>query len=319
MTPDAAPWTNLPTGRHQRRFGSEALGFTAWIWRGSPGPTLVVNGATHGDEYEGPTLLRRWADGWKPAELKGTVVVIPVLNETAFAAKTRCSPADGQDLARVFPGDGKGSPTQQLAALFDQEVLAHATHYIDLHSGGHTLELLPWVGFMTGGDPSLTQTQHAMAACFDDFWCWSAPFLPGRTLSAAFTRGVAAIYTEGRGTGDVRVADLLGWERGLQNLLIEIGCLPGPAPDRSRQIHYESVEAEDAHLQIHHPAPHAGVFEPMIQVGAGVSIGQELGLVWPMPAGTPSPILAEKTGTVVARRHPRSVQAGDPLFVIVPI
>src|SRR6195952_1250206 len=46
----------LPEGFHQRRIARDGVGFEAYIWRGAPGPVLLVNGATHGDEYEGPTL-----------------------------------------------------------------------------------------------------------------------------------------------------------------------------------------------------------------------------------------------------------------------
>ena len=91
------------------------VGFDAFIWRGEPGPVLLVNGATHGDEYEGPTLLRTWAEHWRPRRLVGTVVFVPVLNEAAFFAGQRCAPVDGANLARVFPGQANGSPTERLA------------------------------------------------------------------------------------------------------------------------------------------------------------------------------------------------------------
>jgi len=312
-------WTALPAGRHPLRFGSAEVGFDAWIWRGGPGPVLVINGATHGDEYEGPTLLRQWVDAWQPTDLPGTVVLIPVLNEAAFAAGQRCHPADGGNLARAFPGRADGSLTEQLAYLFDTQVLAPATHYVDLHSGGHALEIHPWVGYIVSGGAEIDATQHAMAACFDRFWGWSGPFLPGRSLSAAFTRKIPAIYTECHGAGDVLPADLAALDRGLQNLLITIGCLTGPPPALTAQPFHRSMDAEETHLQVHHPAPHAGIFEPTVALRDHVEGGAKLGVVWPFIDEPPTPIYAETTGTVVLRRHQRSVQPGDALFVVVAL
>ena len=84
------PLDRLKPGFHRHRFTARGVGFEAFIWHGrQPGPVLLVNGATHGDEYEGPTLLEQWVQNWKPRTLRGTVVLIPVLNEVAFFAGQR--------------------------------------------------------------------------------------------------------------------------------------------------------------------------------------------------------------------------------------
>ena len=312
-------WTTLPAGCHKYRFGAATLGFDAWIWRGTPGPVVVINAATHGDEYEGPTVLGQWVKTWRPTHLHGTVVIVPVLNEAAFAARQRCHPVDNGNLARAFPGSAQGSPTTRLAHLFDTKLLAHATHYVDLHSGGHALELHPWVGYITGGGTALDTTQRAMAACFDSYWCWAGPFLSGRTLSAAFNRKVAAIYAECRGAGEVLPEDLAALNRGLQNLLIELGCINGSKPVLTVQPFLQSTDAEETHLQAHHPAPHAGIFAPNVRLRDTVDAGAKLGEVHPIETGPATPIYAESSGTVVLRRHDRSVQTGDALIVIVPL
>ena len=80
----------LEPGFHQFRHVIEGdLGFEVFVWRGeTAGKTLLLNGATHGDEYEGPTFLSELARDWRPQQLSGTVVAIPVLHEAAFFAKT---------------------------------------------------------------------------------------------------------------------------------------------------------------------------------------------------------------------------------------
>ena len=308
----------LPAGFHRRRIARDGVGFEAFIWRGAPGPVLLVNGATHGDEYEGPTLLQQWVQRWKPRALRGTVVFVPVLNEVAFFAGARCRPDDGANLARSFPGRRRGSPTQRLALLFDEQMLAQATHYVDFHSAGVANKLRPWVGYITGISASVERTQRAMAACFDRFWCWSGPFLPGRTLSAAAVRRVPAIYTECQGAGDVEAGDLAALDLGLRRLLIVLGLVRGAPPRLRRQVTRLTRSARETHLQVHHQAPHDGLFIPQIRLDAKVRRGAALGVVLKL-GGESSLVRAEHSGRVVLVRIQRSVRRGDALVVLSPV
>lgn len=310
----------LAPGFHRRRWETKGVGFEGFIWRGTEdGPVLLLNAATHGDEYEGPTLLRQWAAEWRPTDLRGTVVMVPVLNEGAFYAGRRCHPDDNVNLARVFPGDPKGSVTARLAYLFDTQLLAQCTHYVDLHSGGTSYELLPWVGYLTRSD-EVGRTHRAMAACFDDFWCWAGPFLPGRTLSAAHARNIPAMYVECRGAGDVLPGDLRWIDRGLRALLRwAVGGVPGRASPLKRQKTRTTTDAEEAHLQVHHPAGHDGLFVSKIALGAKVRRGQLLGIVQALDGIAQSEVRAERNGRVVLRRYQRSVRKGDALFTLTEI
>ncbi len=308
----------LPQGFHRRRLARDGVGFEAFIWRGGPGPVLVVNGATHGDEYEGPTLLRQWAQRWKPKTLRGTVVFIPVLNEVAFFAGARCRPDDGANLARSFPGNRRGSPTSRLACLFDQQVLAQATHYVDFHSAGGANRLKPWVGYVTGMPGPIDRAQRAMAACFDRFWVWSGPPLPGRTLSSARARGVPAIYTECQGAGDVAATDLVALNLGLRRLLITLGLVSGAKPRLRKQLTRITRSAKETHLQVHHQAPHDGLFVLATRLGDKVRRGEVLGEVLTL-AGQNVVIRAEHAGQVVLVRIQRSVRQGDALAVLLPV
>lgn len=308
----------LPEGFHRRRIERAGVGFTAFIWRGGLGPVLLVNGATHGDEYEGPTLLRQWAESWRPKRLRGTVVMVPVLNEGAFYAGARCRPDDGANLARSFPGRRNGSPTSRLALLFEEQLMAQCTHYADLHSAGAANELDPWTGFIHGVSPAVDRTQRQMAACFDRFWCWAGPFLPGRTLSAAAERRIPAIYTECRGAGDVAPGDLRALELGLRRLLLLLGLIPGAMPRLRAQRTRITRSAKETHLQVHHVAPHDGLFVPFVQLRDRVRRGQPIGEVLGLN-GEIAVMPAEESGRVVMRRLQRSVRRGDALAVIAPV
>ena len=311
----------LPQGVHTLRVERDGVGFWAHVWKGGPGPVLLVNGATHGDEYEGPELLRRWTHTWRPSRLCGTLIAVPVLNEGAFTAGRRVNPEDGMDLARAFPGNAGGGPTARVALLFDKILLSQCTHYVDVHSAGAAYELLPWVGFLECGG-SVGVTQREMAACFGGFWCWAGPYLPGRTLSAAHARNIPAIYIECSGAGTVRGSEVRRLESGLKRLMRGIGLIPGGPSRGSSQRFYASVDRAEAHLQVHHPAPIAGIFVPVrpgFTLGAAVKRGDLLGAVYPVGPGECLPLVAERSGRIVFLRRQRSVQAGDAICVVVPV
>jgi predicted deacylase len=101
-----------------------------------PGPTLAATAAVHGDEYEGVRTLFEIFAELNPAAMSGALLAVPVANSPAFWNMSRCSPFDGENLARAFPGRSAGSATEALAFALDQAIFAHADFFIDLHSAG---------------------------------------------------------------------------------------------------------------------------------------------------------------------------------------
>src|SRR5690606_26017363 len=79
------------------------------------GPSVLLTGAIHGDEYEGPVILRRLASELAPERIRGTIVILPYCNLPALRAGARVSPLDNLNLNRIFPGNAGGGPSEMLA------------------------------------------------------------------------------------------------------------------------------------------------------------------------------------------------------------
>jgi predicted deacylase len=299
--------------------GNRTTGFECFVWRGAPGPTLLLNAATHGDEYEGPTFLQELVRSWRPRTLTGTVVVVPVLNENAFLAGRRCSEIDGENLARVFPGKAIGTYTHRIAHLFRTQVLRFADYYVDYHSAGATYEIDPWVGYMMIEDEAVMNRQRRMAQCFDRYWCWGAPGLPGRTLSAARDHGVAAIYTESRGCGTVAGEDLEVLRRSTTRLFKALGFVPGRVRPAPQPCTRETDDPQEAHLQWQHPAPCPGLVTSVVPVGKQMRKGQVLCSIQPFDGSRQESVNSMRSGRVVFIRRQRSVKKGDALGSVIPI
>src|SRR3990170_4455678 len=83
--------------------------------RNGEGPSLLLMAGNHGDEYEGELSLAKLIRRLDPKRIKGRVTILPMANAPAVMAAKRCSPLDGGNLNRAFPGDPLGTPTSRLA------------------------------------------------------------------------------------------------------------------------------------------------------------------------------------------------------------
>src|SRR5688500_13625455 len=63
-----------------------------------PGPTVLVTGGVHGDEYEGPAAIHALFNSLDPTHLSGLVIGLPVINGAAWEARARVAPSDRLDL-----------------------------------------------------------------------------------------------------------------------------------------------------------------------------------------------------------------------------
>ena len=97
-----------------------------------PGPTMFVSAAVHGDEVIGVEILRRLLRAPQLSALRGTLIVVPVVNSFGFLNRSRYLP-DRRDLNRCFPGSPTGSLGARLAHIFLQEVVLRCDFGIDLH------------------------------------------------------------------------------------------------------------------------------------------------------------------------------------------
>src|SRR5262245_54583702 len=98
------------------------------------GPRLLITGGVRGDEFEPMAAIRLltalFDSGHRAvAGFRGSVTLIPIVNEAAFLRGHRCGP-DGQDLARTCPGRPDGSITEQTAWALSESIRA-ADYYID--------------------------------------------------------------------------------------------------------------------------------------------------------------------------------------------
>jgi predicted deacylase len=240
-----------------------------------------------------------------------------VVNENAFYRGHRCA-EDGLDLARTCPGRKDGSVTEQTAAALSDLIRA-STHYLDLHTGGTELSVLPLAGYNLVEDSEVLEIQRRMARAFNLPVIWgSSANLDGRSLSVARDAGVPAIYCEYLGSATRSSAGVDAYFEGVLNVMADLGMIHRTLPASRVEEVVEDTRPGSGHMQVCHPAPMDGCFEPAVALGDKVEKGQPLGHVLDFTGEVGLPVNAEESGRLIVQRTFPRVRKGDSVGVILP-
>lgn len=299
----------LPYSRDDAAYGAVMIPIA--VIANGDGPTVLLTGGNHGDEYQGPLSLLKLANTLDSATVRGRVIIVPTMNQPAFAAATRTSPIDGGNLNRSFPGRPDGTHTERIADYFTRVLLPMADAVLDIHDGGSTLEFIPMASSLALADPDAEAAGAAAAEAF------GAPFVTklveldtlGMWDFVVAETGRPFVTTEVGGTGSTRpwIVDIV--DRGVRNLLIHWGALEGePEPTQSQRI----VVPEDAAYVV---SQTDGLLEWLVELGGPITAGQPIARVHePRTLGVePASYHATVDGVLAMRHHPGLVKMGDAI------
>jgi predicted deacylase len=280
------------------------------------GPHLLITAGVHGDEFEPMVAVDRLIQQLSTCDLAGRVTLVPVVNESAFSIGKRTG-SDGLDLARVCPGNDQGSATEQSAAALSQ-LIGQADYYIDLHTGGVGYSVWPMSGYLLHQDSAVLAKQQKMSQVFNLPVIWGTyAGNEGRSLSVARDAAVPAIYTEYLGSVPFHPEAVDALSAGCLNVMGWLEMIDRePAAGAVAWI-CEDDRAGAGHMQICHPAPHAGLFVADVGLGETVQQGQVLGTVTDMESGVQSTVPAQQTGRILTIHSFARVAQADGLFVVV--
>jgi len=239
------------------------------------------------------------------------------MNYPAFRAGTRTSPIDRGNLNRSFPGRPDGTVTEKIADYFQRVLLPHADYVLDFHSGGRTLDFLPFAAAHVLPDKMQEDRCFAAVEAFGAPWSMRMREIDpvGMYDTAAENLGRVFVTTElgGGGTGDpVNVAIA---RRGVRNFLAHSGVLAAEVmPGETTWLDMPSgdcfVFCEDE-----------GVIEALVPLGSEVHRDQPLSRIYPIAKTglRPTDYVARMDGLVVARHFPGLVKAGDCVAVVAAL
>jgi predicted deacylase len=282
-----------------------------------PGPRLCVQAGVHVNEVSSIEAAIRLGHAFEPAALRGSVSIIPVVNQPAVPAYTQYDcPIDGKNINFTFPGDPDGSFTEALchALLFDWA--GDADLHVDLHGGDLREEVSRFVMFQRTGSAADDARRERLARCFDaDIVMGFAPDhmeRPGRALTALARAGHDGVMSEAGANGRLDEVSITYHVNGVTNLARALGMTDGAAVPAARA----NVLCHD-YLWI--TCPEDGFFHGEVVPATAVEAGQRLGVLRDVHGRALAELCAPKAGYVLwVMTHPWLRGGDSALAIAVP-
>jgi len=278
-----------------------------------PGPVLAVVSGAHGTEYASIVAVELLIDGVKPADLSGTLILVPLVNVPSFERITpHVNPVDNKSMNRFYPGDPKGTQTDRASYLVTKEVVDRCDHLIDLHGGDLDENLRPYSYWTVTGNQKQDEFSRGMVLAFGlDHIIISAdrPKDPNASRfleNTASTRGKPSFTAEAGRSGPVEIDDAAKLSAGVRNVMAHLKMTRGGATAEVRRpIWVEKI--------VTLAADRDGMFHPAVDRDAHVARGAKIGTITDYVNRPLQEITAPEGGIIMFIRAVPSLKKGDTI------
>src|SRR5215472_15502043 len=272
--------------------GQKATGYlevSAGVDAGTNIPVVVVNGAkpgkvlalvsgAHGTEYVSIIAIEKLIAKLDPAELTGTVILVPLVNIASFEQKVpHVNPIDNKSMNRFYPGKADGTQTERVSYLITKQVVDDCDYLIDYHGGDLDESLWPYAYWGPTGHAEQDHVSKEMVPAFglDHIIIWSErPTDPNATRyldNTATVRGKPSIVVEAGHAGTVETDDVNLLVDGTLSTMRALRMLPGEPRFIENPVWIEKLSDV--------LADGPGIWYPLVKRGTYVSAGMKLGTI----------------------------------------
>ncbi len=241
--------------------GGSAIDVPATVFRGAtPGPTVWVMATRDGDEVHATLVAMALQRRLDPAELSGTVVVMPIGNVPGFGVLSREHP-----LAPTYL-------EQRMDDRYFELISERGGSFIDLHSAGVPSDTVDWTLAVRGDETGMAMGRAYGSPFLYEHRMADPNTVPGLLDEALFVRlsraDVPSILIEAGGGLPPSAATVDRATDGVWNVLRLLGTIGEPAKPTQdpRMIHGFRIVTPDR----------GGLFVDGVAVGAEVSAGDVL-------------------------------------------
>ena len=288
-----------------------ALSIPVVVVHGSkPGPVLALVSGAHGTEYASIIALEKLIGLLDPAQISGTVIVVPLVNIPSFEQKVaHVNPVDGKSMNRMYPGKLDGTQTDRASYLITKQVVEQCDHLIDLHGGDLDESLRAYSYWTKTGDEKQDAVSRDMVLAFGlDHIIISAdrPKDPNASRyleNTATTRRKPSITVEAGHAGTVEPEDVGALVDGCLNVMRYLKMLPGSPRPIEHPVWIEKIATV--------ASEQTGIFYPLVKRGNYVEQGMKIGYVTDYVGKTIFEARAPVAGVVLFVRAVPSMTKGE--------
>jgi hypothetical protein len=301
-TASAAPG-EFDTGRlevGETRDGSP-VGLPVAVINGArDGQTLYMQAASDGDELNGVGVIQQVVPQLDPTELRGTILVVGIVNYHAFQVAEHRNPIDDTKMNRAYPGDENGTSSERIAAAtFD--AARRADLILDLHQGS-TSRMINETRVRCGRRHRMHRECLDLAKAFGCGYVLDQKGPDGQLARAGPNEGIPTI--------DPELGGCVGWDdesirlgaRGVFNVLHHYGFLDGDV-DLQRQTRAKSFDQ--------YGSPAGGLVSFKKDLGTRVSPGDTLFEVTDVFGKLKARVTADNSGVFWRSRRLPQVATGE--------
>lgn len=269
-----------------------------------PGPCVLITGCIHGDEINGPEIIRRLLKEKSLGNLAGVLITIPIVNTPAFTTRSRYMP-DRRDLNRLFPGASAGSLGARLAKTLTQHILPQVDLVIDLHTGAANRANLPQLR-VTHGDSRAEE----LAKIFSPPVLLTSSIREGSFRSSCYDLGIPVLLYESGEALRLDAPSIHFAIKGIKSVMRSIGMLSNKTKLKAPSNPVICLKS------VWERAPMGGLFTPLVSLGKTVLAGEALGFIADPYSGSEQIIAASHDGILIGRTNEGLADEGDALVHI---
>jgi len=290
-----------------------ATGIPVVVVRGSrPGPVLALVSGAHGTEYASVIALEKLIPMLDPAQISGTVIILPLVNIQSFQQKVpHVNPVDGKSMNRFYPGKQDGTQTERVSYLITKQVVERCDYLIDYHGGDLDENLRPYSYWPKTGNEKQDAITRDMVLAFGldhIIITTDRPRDPAASRyldNTASTRGKPAIAAEAGYSGTVEPGDVHLLVNGTLNVMRYLKMLPGTAQMVEHPVWIGKVDSATSDQN--------GIFYPLVQRGTYVEQGMKIGYVTDYFGNTIFEAHAPASGVILYICGVPSMKKGDTI------
>jgi uncharacterized protein len=275
-----------------------------------PGKVLALVSGAHGTEYVSIIAIEKLIAQLEPAQLTGTVVLVPLVNIASFEQKVpHVNPVDNKSMNRFYPGKADGTQTERASYLITKQIVDRCDYLIDYHGGDLDESLRPYAYWGPTGHGEQDRISREMVLAFglDHIIIWSErPTDPNATRyldNTATVRGKPSIVVEAGHAGTVETDDVNLLVNGTLSTMRALKMIPGEPHIIENPVWIEKLSDV--------LADGPGIWYPLVKRSSYVSAGTKLGTITDYFGKVIAEPRAPVTGVVLHVNAVPSLKKGD--------
>lgn len=238
----------------------------------NPGPTVSITSGVHSAEFAGIEATTRTFHQIDPANLSGTLLIVPVVNIIAFQFGNipYINPIDNLNMNRIFPGNPNGSISYRLIHTVFNEIILRSQYHIDCHGGDIGEDLCSYCNYVqNSGNNQVDEDAEMMARLFAKY-IYPIQNFDGVSSWEAAKKGIPSIVSESGAMGTYKEEHIQFHLNGIHNILKHFQLVDGPA-----KMHDSIVFTDVPRVSV----TRGGIFQALVQPGDQVEKGQKIGTI----------------------------------------